>query len=220
MIRPVMVNSHERSGTHFLMNAIADNFGYISDPPIDFDMPMNPWIPENISGMLKDLFVNNPEAIRHIVKSHYEGRFFQPVIGELLLNVHIFYIYRYKEFELFESLRKHFNSINWDEGPKCSTATHLMVAEPFGGCIRYQYKQYKDMLVRHRNHISSWKKGMGEHQEKIIYVKYEDLRDNFIETVKMISERIGIPIIGGIPHMPNKGRSIQNGEYKKEVVLA
>ncbi len=32
-----MVVSHERSGTHFLMNTLALNFGYIAKPWINFD---------------------------------------------------------------------------------------------------------------------------------------------------------------------------------------
>jgi hypothetical protein len=30
--RKIIVASHERSGTHFLMNTLADNFGYVSEP--------------------------------------------------------------------------------------------------------------------------------------------------------------------------------------------
>src|SRR5215469_1383683 len=39
-MRPaVMVVSHERSGTHFLMNALASCYGYVSAPWVDFDRP-------------------------------------------------------------------------------------------------------------------------------------------------------------------------------------
>jgi len=213
-----MVNSHERSGTHFLMNTIADNFGYSSDPFTDFDMPINPWIPRNITAMLKELIQNRPEAVNNIVKSHYEGKFFKPVMKELLTNIHMFYIYRSNPNELFKSLRKHFLNIPWSEGPKCKTSGALTLTEPYGGCMRYQFKQYPSMFFRWLNHKKSWMEDMKEHQRNIVYVKYEDLRDNFDETVKCISGRIGIPILGGVPHKPDKGRSIQNGEYKKAVM--
>jgi len=32
---PVMVVSHQRSGTHFMMNTVAACFGYVSNPWLD-----------------------------------------------------------------------------------------------------------------------------------------------------------------------------------------
>ena len=36
-VKKAMIVSHERSGTHFLMNTLDKNFPYISQPWINFD---------------------------------------------------------------------------------------------------------------------------------------------------------------------------------------
>ena len=51
----VLVVSHERSGTHFLMNSIARGYGYTSTPWVDMDydsMPINFFHPPAIAGAL------------------------------------------------------------------------------------------------------------------------------------------------------------------------
>ena len=70
------VVSHPRAGTHFLMNTLGMNFGYISAPWIDFDAWGNMFATETIlnhySNMLK-----NQQIRRNTVKSHYEVHFYK-----------------------------------------------------------------------------------------------------------------------------------------------
>jgi len=206
----MIVNSHERSGTHFLMNSLALNFGYTSFPYFNLDMPVLPHVPSNILNMLQGI-----KEPKYIVKSHYEGAFFQPVIEEVLKFAHVFYIYR-SEDSMFKSCLKHWNSIVWDEAAKCKDIEELKIAEPYGGCMRYQYKQYPSMLARWNGHKASWKERMAGHN--IIYVRYEDLCSRFDKTIRHISKRINIPIVGGIARKPDRSNTVQNGEFNEKEV--
>ena len=51
------VIGHERSGTHFLMNTLAYNFGYISAPwfNFDFELGINFHAPQAILNILKQM---------------------------------------------------------------------------------------------------------------------------------------------------------------------
>lgn len=90
---PVMVVSHERSGTHFLMNSLASEFGYVSNPVIAFDPPVvniNFFSPPTI----EDYFQKTKgRRSRNIRKSHHQFDFFRPVISSIGSNIHIFYIF-------------------------------------------------------------------------------------------------------------------------------
>ena len=80
----VMVVSHERSGTHFLMNAIARACGYTSDPWVDLDwhsLLINYFSPENIAKTLRRL---TDQHVASIIKSHHAIEFFDPILDDVL----------------------------------------------------------------------------------------------------------------------------------------
>ena len=69
----VMVVSHERSGTHFLMNALAACYGYVSAPWINLDrltLNINYFYPPELREALLAL-ASQPMA--NVVKSHPPG---------------------------------------------------------------------------------------------------------------------------------------------------
>ena len=55
--KKIIVFSHERSGTHFLMNTIGENFGYNNLQWIDIDfIPLNMW-PATIFTLISVFFL-------------------------------------------------------------------------------------------------------------------------------------------------------------------
>lgn len=75
-----IVVSHERSGTHFLMNALAACYGYAAEPWINFDFPdtnINYFKSWSVREHLLSLAAR---PIANIVKSHHAVDFF---VGEL-----------------------------------------------------------------------------------------------------------------------------------------
>lgn len=209
--RQVVVHSHERSGTHFLMNTLADNFGYQSHPWIDLNLTVNPWTPFYVAKEFEKITMRNTPNI--IVKSHYEGTFFKEFNEKIFKYFTFLYIYRDSN-DALESCRGHFKNLRWNEAPKKDDMQDFMKAEPSGGCLRYQYKQYPTMSERYKGHLDSWFDGFPEDIRKyIIYVKFEDLRDNFESTVKEIESQLDRKMLWHTPKKPDKGRSVQNGKF-------
>jgi hypothetical protein len=213
-MKRVIVNSHERTGTHFLMNTIADNFGYQSYPWIDFDHPFcNHFISENILTIFNAM-ANNDKTQRVITKSHFNCKFFEEILDKLHENFHIFYIYRDTEPTL-RSFMKHINDAKehegWDFGTVTKTYEEFKNTQPWGACLRYQYQQYPNMVERFKDHVLSWLD-----REHVIYVKYEELNENFNETVIKIEKEMDMPLFHGQPIRPTKGRTIQKGKISLE----
>ena len=195
MKRPV-VFSHERSGTHFLINTLALNFGCIANPWIDFDWVVNPFASENIREGFKTLLT---DRALNVVKSHHEAGFFKDIIDFITKNYHVFYIYRDCD-EVMESFCEHLNNLDWDAGPKCKDGKELAWTEPSGALMRYQKRQYTNMRSRHAMHVQGWRSL--QEKNKIIYVRYKDLNKDFDKTVRKIGKQLGQNI--GIPVRPSK----------------
>ena len=186
----VIVVSHERSGTHFLINSLAANYGYINDPWLDIDHTtlLNPWSPECILDMLmrcKGLNVLN------VFKSHHDVGFFSPILNEVLSEFMILYIWRKDEAALFRSFRKHINEFPWFTGPKVETWRDLVAAPPHGSLTRYQSQHRKDMGSRWSAHLGGWLVESARHP-RIHSLKYEDLDENFDQEITKIGVELGL----------------------------
>lgn len=192
-MRKIIVVSHERSGTHFLMNTIADNFGYLSYPWIDMDMnqPVNWWSAENL---LSFLMTMKDVPVANLIKSHHQVDFFLPVLEPILEEFHLFYIYRDHEATL-ESFSKHLGSFPWNAGPRVNSGKELAIQKPCGSMLRYQMIQYETVYDRLVEHQKGWMKRVPLRLiEKIIYIDFDDLANKFDKTVAQIAHRIGVPI--------------------------
>src|SRR5262245_22507792 len=89
-----LVVSHERSGTHFLMNTLAACYEYVSRPWVDLDwhvIPINYFYPPNISDALLSLA---SQSMANVVKSHHPAEFFAGELPRLTSRYIVFYIYR------------------------------------------------------------------------------------------------------------------------------
>ena len=90
----IMVVSHERSGTHFMMNALAGTGGYISDPWInlDYQTGLNFHAPR----VLEEVFAKYAlKPSLNIVKSHHQLAFFEAVLPKVLQDFRIVYMVRH-----------------------------------------------------------------------------------------------------------------------------
>lgn len=216
-MKKAMVISHERSGTHFLMNTLADNFGYVSTEwiNIDFDMPVNYWHPNDI---LRFLGCMAGKPVLNIVKSHHQVEFLLPIIPQLLDEFHIFYIYRHGE-EVMKSLCKHLKAVEWAVGPKVEDGETLAKTAPSGGVLRYQMVQYPTMWDRWEAHVAGWLGIPEDIQHRIIYIPFMGLRDAFEDMVRYIAHRIGLPVPVKIVK-PGKLDRVITPEIKEEVQYA
>lgn len=201
-ISKVIVISHERSGTHFLMNTLAENFGYISDPwiDLDFNMPVNFWAADNIMNILNTM---KGQPVLNTIKSHHQVEFFFSILPDILDEFLVFYIYRSAR-AVMESFCKHLNAYYWNAGPKVGTGRLLADFQPSGALLRYQTRQFPTMLDRWKGHVRGWLTLPERIKEQIIYVRFNDLDHDFDNTVYRISERINMNLISEFPQRPSK----------------
>jgi|GEM_PF-676870 tetratricopeptide (TPR) repeat protein/SAM-dependent methyltransferase len=193
--RKAIVISHERSGTHFLMNTLALNFDYISQPWInfDFDLGLNFHAPQALLAFFKTM---QDKPVSNIVKSHHHFDFFSGIADALAEQFHIFYVYRDPR-DVMVSFWRIIQKLPWDEGPKTETVGEFMRAEPRGGNLRYQKEQSPTMLHRWQHHVTSWADFANAqgNTRKVMLIRYEDLNLKFEETVRDIGARIGRPVM-------------------------
>ena len=187
-IKKAMVVSHERSGTHFLMNTLDKNFSYVSRPWINFDFELG--INFHSSKAILNFFRKlHNKPVLNIVKSHHHFSFFSSIIQYLTTQFHIFYIYRDPR-DTMASFYRLIDHFQWDEGPRTSGISEFIRAQPRGGILRYQKEQEPDMLSRWQNHVLSWYDYARENGN-ITLIKYKDLNLNFDKTVERIGHVLG-----------------------------
>ena len=94
----ILVSSHERSGTHFLINSITMNTDYRNDPVVDFDIfPVGSFVNFTQPASVADFFNTlNEKNCASVVKSHFSADFFLDFDGKYILpeNVRTVYIVR------------------------------------------------------------------------------------------------------------------------------
>src|SRR5688572_13418899 len=91
--KKLAVISHERSGTHFLINTCGNHFGYLSKPwwNFEFQLRVGIYFPKSILGFwlqMHDKPVLNP------LKSHHPATFFPGILKYFTDQFHVLYIYR------------------------------------------------------------------------------------------------------------------------------
>lgn len=214
----LMVVSHERSGTHFLINSLARAFGYLSsDQRADFDqgqVHINYCSRRDLSFFFSQLTGNH---VANVLKSHHEAAFLAPVIDDVLRGVRLLYIYRHPR-DVMHSFWRLLKNIEWREGPSCDTPADLMRAQPEGQLMRYQMQQRESMLHRWMAHVSGWI-DLAEGHDGIHLVRYEDLRDGYPEVMTRIGESvIGVPPANLTP--PDKNHHVVVSQARDNSVVS
>lgn len=191
--KKVAVISHERSGTHFLMNTLALNFGYIIDPwwNFDFEQGLNFHAPHGLLAYLKQV---HDKPVLNILKSHHQIDFFRGVGDYLQEQFFVFYIYRDPR-DVMVSNWKLINQLPWDEGPKTRTVSEFIRSAPRGAMLRYQKEQEQTLLHRWQTHVEGWIHfAESKAGRQLIVIRYEELNLHFDAVVKAIGARIGHPV--------------------------
>ncbi|HQU41303.1 MAG: hypothetical protein B7Z73_01550 [Planctomycetia bacterium 21-64-5] len=202
-----LVVSHERSGTHFLMNALASCYGYVAQPWINLDVPeanINYFDPSVISEYLR-LLAGRPLA--NIVKSHHAADFFAGELARLTQRYVILSVCRHP-VSVMVSYWRFLHGLPWFEGPKVADPLTLARSEPWGLMRRYHLGQYPTLLRRWAAHGEGWL-AAAESQRGIAVVRYEDLDAHFEETMLDLA-----PFFGRTPQVlacPPRGVNVVPG---------
>jgi hypothetical protein len=187
----VMVVSHERSGTHFLMNTLAACYGYVSQPWLDLDhnhVNTNYYYPKDVCEGLLDRAAASPTRI---VKSHHQAGFFNGQWQRLTERYVIFYIYR-NPVDVLISFWRYMHLWPWFDGPEVADPLTFARAEPCGSMMRYQLRQHPNIMLRWAAHVKGWLE-ITEAQPRVHLVRYEDLDAHFAEVVQGFAGVLGQP---------------------------
>jgi hypothetical protein len=190
----VMVVSHERSGTHFLMNALAACYGYVSLPCIDLDHPSENLLDRSSRDEICDaLMALATGPLANIVKSHHSADFFAGTLGRLGERYVIFVMCRnpvpvmlsyWRFLHLFQA---------WESaGPQVADPLTFAGAAPFGRMMRYQTRPCATVLERWAAHIEGWREAAATWPH-VVFVRYEDLDTHYEKTVQSFAQLLGQP---------------------------
>ena len=173
--KKAIVFSFERSGTHFLMNTLEKNFGYLSYPWVNLDSEsgINFYDCKALEGFFKQF---SGYKIKNIFKSHHCFDFIEPILPTLLEEFHVFYIFR-NPFDTLLSYWNYSKNVSWNEAPETDNILDFITSAPKGAMLRYQMFQTKSILKRWESHVSGWLEGLQTYGG--IPVSYEALNNDF-----------------------------------------
>ena len=213
----LMVCSHERSGTHFLMNTMNMTSLYCSDPWLNYDlMPLGaslnffskPDVKKFLTTLSKIQVDKKLTCNASIIKSHFPISHLGDYASELPLK--IIYIWR-DPAETLTSLWKFFHATKWDEGPKVETPLELAAAKPSGQSQRYQRSNYRDYFERWAAHVIDGIENCKKNP-KAICISYNQLLFKHEETTNEICNKLDIKVLKK-PRMPSKDNRVIKGEH-------
>jgi hypothetical protein len=189
--RPVaMVVGHERSGVHFLMNALAACYEHVSLPHVDFDrhaFNINYFYPPEITRTLLGVIAARPLA--NVVKSHHAADFFDGQLPQISERFVLFYVYR-DPVAVLSSFWRFIQKWQWTDGPKRDDPVAFAAAEPCGQMMRYQVRQHPSLMLRWAAHVEGWLNA-AQATPRIIPVRYEDLDSQYEDTLCSFANCLG-----------------------------
>lgn len=170
--------SHERSGTHFLINTIANNYG-LKQRPRDIyltrDRMVDPEsLPEHLVQVEKELVSIAAREPGECLKTHLPHQLLGPLVPTLSRLFTVFYMVRDGR-GVMNSFRRYLLKTPWPDVPKCETIGEFLQAKPEGAAVvHYHHRDFENFIERWVDHVEGW---MGV--EGVTLVRYEDLSQDF-----------------------------------------
>ena len=222
--KPILVITHERSGTHLLINIINyEKFGEFHTVGI---------LPNNITHNLKNY---KEYVLKSIVglsfendiicKSHHQVEFMEKYLEFIFDKYKVIYLYR----DVKDVLVSYYNFLMPIENfPKFEDWIFMKpyeVGEKFKQGVKHVHKSDPHVIVEPENYIDRWKihkDGWLKYKDELLVLKYENILNNFDEEKLKIEDYIDRKI-GKIPDIDddrfpnfNPGKGIV-GNYKNQM---
>jgi hypothetical protein len=197
----IIVASHERSGTHFLINAVTRAYAYPAGSLLNFDnqpLNINFFEARRIADTIGEIATRAQSPT--ILKSHHPVAFFDGVLDEVLAHMPLFYIHR-DPVDTMVSFWRFIHTWPWREGPRLADAVAFAAAEPEGRMMRYQVRQYRNLLARWAAHVEGWLAAAAK-RPRLVVVRYDALAGAYEETVRGFAPVLG-PLSGTLVR-PNR----------------
>ncbi len=183
----ILVVSHERSGTHFLINTLARNFG-LQAQQIDLDLAHG-FDPRDRPAALAGLARFRGRPVGQVFKAHHASALLLPVLDTMRDEFIVLYIHRDGR-DALTSLWHWLNRLRPGWGPQTTTVGEFLRATPSGGLLQYQEGPVPNMLARWRQHVEGWlAAGNAVHR-----IAYEGLHGDFDATVARLATILETPV--------------------------
>ncbi|MDA9719522.1 sulfotransferase domain-containing protein, partial [Betaproteobacteria bacterium] len=198
------VCSHERSGTHFLMNSLAKNSLYSYGEQLNFD-PLSDALKrlgidfhhtEQLAQLLVDfehfVFEGERRYFPSLIKSHFHAHFMEQFLTG---DRRFIYIFREPKDTLisFWKFLLRYPDQKYKSNPEKfygKTITEFFKLSPCGKSARYQRKAFTDYFSRWADHVNGWIE-LSERNSNVILVRYETLMRDFTPTLNSIFTKFG-----------------------------
>jgi hypothetical protein len=179
MEKKLLVVSHERSGTHFLINSIALNFGYDAN---QIDLAISDGFDPRQSDQADRWLARfKGNYVTSIFKSHHDSTLLIPILTPYLNEFQVIYIYRDGR-DVMTSFWRYLNRLRAGWGPQVPSPGDFIRAAPTGGILQYQTNSCENMLARWIRHVSDWL----DADIAVHFVSYELLHQQFEVTLSEI----------------------------------
>jgi hypothetical protein len=187
-----LVISHERSGTHFLMNSLEANFGYVAAPFVNLDLSLG--VNYHSSVAFNELFAKfEKHDIANIFKSHHTLDFYRDFLPSNPLGFKVLYIYR-DVYEVQVSYHRHLMGLPWYEGLGTRSFSEFLRQSPEGAMTRYQFHHASSMVERWVQHIESALAARTLFSPtSFMMVEYNQLNQRFENTIEQMARFLDTP---------------------------
>ena len=185
MRKKILVVSHERSGTHFLINTIAQSFNY---DPQQIDIVNRQAIvrwDDRESGM-QWLQGYRGRFVPNVFKSHHAYSLLAPYLSELLGEFTIFYIQRDGR-DVMTSFWTYLHKVRPGWGPTTATVGEFMRATSIGASTQFQAtRRRRTMLRRWVEHVEGW--NANRQGLPVKYFAYEALHEQHGQVIDRLAD--------------------------------
>ena len=194
--------SPERSGTHFLINALKKNIGYASKQFLNVDpndlwwnkMSLNFNSVDELCQFFSQLENLRDEGERRYLAGFFKSHFYAQFLENFLTQDRKFiYIVR-NPVDTLISFWKFLHQYAGEKGAAEKlygrSICEFLELSPTESCFRYQNKHVNDYFSRWADNVEGWLEMKDKHAN-IIFVKYENLKNHYTPTMNVILKAFG-----------------------------
>jgi hypothetical protein len=204
MHKPIIIITHERSGTHLLINCInydaKGNFltiGY-TDNKEDFNLKSYKHI------AYKDV-MSNAYIPNSVSKSHHQVEFMEDYLDFLFNKYKVIYVKRH----IKDVLASYYKFIPHPHEKTFPSVEEWIFSKPddIGRKFLQPYAPDPHVLVEPENYIHRWllhTNGWLKHKDEMLVVNYEDMLTDYLAQKQIIEDYIGKKISDKIPDVRDK----------------